>query len=84
MFARACLLASAILGVFAQASSSDGCRCFPGDACWPSDREWARFNRSIDGQLVTTVPLGAPCHEPNYDAEACDALRQAWLLPEVQ
>ena len=81
--ARACLLVAGLLAASVQASSRD-CRCFPGDACWPSDHEWARFNQSIDGKLVTTVPLGAPCHEPNYDPEACDALREAWQLPEVQ
>ncbi|KAK2766506.1 hypothetical protein FQN53_006723 [Emmonsiellopsis sp. PD_33] len=83
MLPRASLLA-ALLAAAAQASSR-ACRCLPadGDVCWPSDQLWARFNQSIDGRLVTTVPLGAPCHEPNYDAAACDALREAWQLPEV-
>ncbi|KAK2757986.1 hypothetical protein FQN54_004392 [Arachnomyces sp. PD_36] len=81
MLARACFLTS-LLALSAQ-SLSDACRCFPGDACWPSDDVWSQFNQTIDGRLVKTVPLGSPCHSPNYDAEECDRLREEWQIPEV-
>lgn len=76
------LFAASLLAVSAQASAA--CRCFPGDACWPSENVWTQFNQSIDGRLVKTVPLGTPCHAPNYDAAKCTILRDGWTVPEEQ
>ncbi|KAF5020018.1 hypothetical protein F66182_7954 [Fusarium sp. NRRL 66182] len=59
------------------------CRCLPGDACWPSQSEWSRLNKTVDGLVIRTVPIGSPCHDPDYDDEACAALQQAWRLPET-
>lgn len=64
-------------------SSSGSCRCFPGDECWPSLDVWSRFNASVDGRLIATVPLGKPCHTPNYDEAVCDTLSDQWTLPAV-
>ncbi|KAI1857161.1 hypothetical protein JX265_011362 [Neoarthrinium moseri] len=61
------------------ASSSSKCKCFPGDACWPSPTEWAAFNSTVGGRLIETIPLGSPCHDPNYDAELCASLQDQWL-----
>ncbi|OGM44768.1 FAD binding domain protein [Aspergillus bombycis] len=77
----------AVLGLVAiapaiEASDSSSCRCFPGDDCWPSVSTWDAFNQSVDGRLVATVPLAAPCHAPNYDEEKCEVLKDGWLLPE--
>ncbi|KAL2847776.1 hypothetical protein BJY01DRAFT_234168 [Aspergillus pseudoustus] len=58
------------------------CRCFPGDSCWPTLEKWQQFNKSIDGRLVATVPLGVPCHEPHYDEELCGQLQTQWTTPE--
>ncbi|KAF9891408.1 hypothetical protein FE257_004264 [Aspergillus nanangensis] len=63
-------------------NASRDCRCFPGDACWPTHEVWSAFNKTIDGRLVATVPLGAPCHAPTYDEAECASLRQSWTLPE--
>ncbi|KAK4442198.1 putative FAD-linked oxidoreductase-like protein 12 [Podospora aff. communis PSN243] len=60
------------------------CKCFPGDACWPSIAEWQSFNHSLGGKLVATVPIGSVCHDSTfgaYDAAKCEALRAAWLIP---
>ncbi|PWY80895.1 FAD-binding domain-containing protein [Aspergillus sclerotioniger CBS 115572] len=59
------------------------CRCFPGEACWPSLAEWASFNKSLDGRLIPTVPLGKPCHAPFYREDECDYLRDQWTEPEI-
>jgi hypothetical protein len=75
-------LLTSLLAASAQASSA--CRCFPGDACWPAEDVWTKFNQSIDGRLVKTVPLGQPCHAPNYDAAECATLREGWTVPEEQ
>lgn len=67
-----------------RAADAGKCRCFPGDACWPSSADWSAFNATIDGTLIATVPLAQPCHDPEYNAETCDNLRNNWLKPEQQ
>jgi len=60
------------------------CKCFPGDACWPSPTKWASFNQSLGGKLIATVPIGSPCHYSAfgpYDEIQCEALRAAWTNP---
>ncbi|KAF2726820.1 FAD-binding domain-containing protein [Polyplosphaeria fusca] len=64
-------------------SYSSKCKCFPGDDCWPSASQWNKLNETVNGQLIETVPLGSPCHDPNYDSNACDALREQWLYSGV-
>lgn len=61
-----------------------GCRCLPGDACWPSTAAWDSFNETIDGRLIANVPIGSVCHDPTYDEEACAALQESWTLGETQ
>lgn len=60
------------------------CRCFPGDACWPSASEWDSFNQTVQGRLIATVPIASVCHNSTfgqYDAAACQALKSQWLDP---
>ncbi|KAI1860716.1 uncharacterized protein JN550_011317 [Neoarthrinium moseri] len=57
------------------------CYCMPGDTCWPSSTTWSQFNSTVGGRLIATVPIGSPCHDPNYDAAACAALQEEWTLP---
>ncbi|GFN20584.1 hypothetical protein AtubIFM55763_005690 [Aspergillus tubingensis] len=64
-------------------SNSSNCRCFPGDACWPSQSEWAQFNKTVDGRLIKTIPLGKPCHSPYYNASVCTSLKEQWTEPEL-
>lgn len=66
------------------AANADFCRYLPGDQNWPSRATWSSFNQSIDGRLVATVPLGAPCHGAAYNKAKCDALKEAWTQPELQ
>ncbi|KAK4100117.1 putative isoamyl alcohol oxidase [Parathielavia hyrcaniae] len=58
-----------------------GCKCFPGDACWPSSRDWDALNQTVSGRLIATVPIGHVCHDPNYDPARCQALRDGWQSP---
>jgi hypothetical protein len=65
---------------------SASCRCFPGDSCWPTVKEWSAFNTSVGGKLIATVPLAAPCHNSKwskYDATACEALKAQWFFPRT-
>ncbi|KAK8007804.1 polyketide synthase [Apiospora arundinis] len=54
------------------------CKCFPGDACWPSDTEWASLNATVGGRLIATAPLGAPCHDLSYDEAICQSMQSQW------
>ncbi|KAF2712960.1 FAD-binding domain-containing protein, partial [Pleomassaria siparia CBS 279.74] len=63
--------------------NSTSCRYLPGDKAWPSTREWQHLNSTVSGRLIATVPLGSVCHDPTYDAEACESLYQTWSLPQT-
>lgn len=52
------------------------CRCLPTEPCWPSDAEWKSLNETVSGQLTRVSPLGAVCHDPSYDEDACNELLQ--------
>ncbi|RGP66578.1 putative isoamyl alcohol oxidase [Fusarium longipes] len=72
------------LAIFTGASSATAtakCRCLPSDSCWPTDKVWTKFNSTVNGALIKTVPLGSPCHEPNYDETACAAVKDSWKYP---
>ena len=60
------------------------CRCYPSESCWPSTAQWAALNSSVGGRLVATVPLGSPCHDPNYNMTVCKSLQENWLWPQEQ
>lgn len=72
------------LGASTTVSRKKICKCFPGDACWPSEHEWSAFNRTVGGRLIKTVPLGSPCHDPNYNEALCEELRATWTLSPTQ
>lgn len=68
----------------ARNTTSADCKCFPGDACWPSQAEWSALNNTVGGRLISTVPLGSPCHDPYYDEEECAYLQDQWLMAGIQ
>lgn len=85
------LLVVASLFVLASGANSQApaignkkCKCLPGDACWPSEREWDEFNTTVGGRLLKTTPLGSPCHYPDYNAALCEELQSEWRFPPVQ
>ena len=63
------------------------CRCFPGDACWPSSATWNSFNKTVGGGLIATVPIASPCHDSfagvSFDAEKCAEIQANWPRPEL-
>ena len=75
-----------LLGALLPARLGDAKQCYrlPSDADWPSTEAWSTLNSTVNGKLVATVPIGSPCHDPTYDADACDALKAEWLNPLTQ
>jgi hypothetical protein len=72
------------LAVATAATKDKTCKCFPGDACWPSEQEWNAFNATVGGRLIKTIPLGSPCHDPNYDEALCEELASQWTFSPIQ
>lgn len=62
------------------------CKVFPGDAAWPSLQTWARFNQTLNGSLIQTVPLAASCYPDwsGYNPERCDAITASWNKSSLQ
>ncbi|KAF7363104.1 Fad binding domain protein [Mycena venus] len=80
MFVRSTVVAA--LALFALGQSLPQCRILPTDSSWPTQQVWDAFNQSIDGRLIKTIPIGSPCHNPNYNAAQCNTIRQNWHVPE--
>ncbi|KAL4878069.1 hypothetical protein BJY04DRAFT_115793 [Aspergillus karnatakaensis] len=76
-------VATALLLAGSTSASSSNCHCLPGDDCWPTVSQWDALNSTVGGRLIATVPVGSPCHEPTYDAAACEQLQADWNLPET-
>ncbi|KAF7541241.1 hypothetical protein G7054_g685 [Neopestalotiopsis clavispora] len=74
-------IALAAAPVFTMGAQASTCYAMPGDAAWPSAATWSQLNATVGGRLIATVPIGSPCHDPNYDAVACAALQDEWTLP---
>ncbi|KAJ5139393.1 uncharacterized protein N7515_004241 [Penicillium bovifimosum] len=68
---------------FAATTIASDCHCLPSDSCWPPPSAWDSLNGTVDGRLIATVPIGSPCHAPNYDAAACAAIKANWTKPEI-
>ncbi|KAK8218771.1 hypothetical protein IWZ01DRAFT_463799 [Phyllosticta capitalensis] len=64
-------------------TSGPSCRCMPGDACWPSTQDWNQLNKTVEGRLMLNVPLAHVCHDPFYNQEECEYLKEQWILSPV-
>ncbi|KAK4450485.1 hypothetical protein QBC34DRAFT_437309 [Podospora aff. communis PSN243] len=69
------------------------CKCYPGDACWPKPKDWTKLNKTVDGNLATAIPPGAPCHNtfngllgslPTYNAAECADVTASWTREQWQ
>ncbi|EOD51498.1 putative fad-binding domain-containing protein [Neofusicoccum parvum UCRNP2] len=54
--------------------------CLPGDPCWPSSRQWASFNSTLNGRLQLTKPLASPCYDGsgNHDPALCTNIAKVY------
>ncbi|WPG98536.1 FAD/FMN-containing protein [Acrodontium crateriforme] len=60
-------------------SGSSLCKCAPGDHCWPSQRQWASLNRTVNGNLLAGVPVAESCYPGNaYNKAQCAFIDQNW------
>ncbi|KAF2199995.1 FAD-binding domain-containing protein [Delitschia confertaspora ATCC 74209] len=77
------ILPRLLIFFLSNASPPPQCRCFPGDPCWPSAPEWDAFNKTLNGKLIATIPVGSVCHGTTYNTQKCAQLRANWKLPET-
>ncbi|KAK8136859.1 restculine oxidase precursor [Apiospora sp. TS-2023a] len=84
------LAADGLGGLRARGSGPDlqpgECRTFPGDSSWPSESEWSDFSELLNGSLIQTVPVAAPCYKDwgLYNKEQCDVIRSNFINPYFQ
>lgn len=62
------------------------CRTFPGDSSWPSETEWSDLGDLLNGSLIQTFPVAAPCYKDwgVYNKEQCDVIRVNFSNPYFQ
>lgn len=87
MFSVLLPFAAAVLVALTDASENPTCKCFPGDACWPTGAEWASFNKTVGGKLIKTIPSARVCHntfgeEKTYNEAACAEVTDEWQYTE--
>ncbi|TWU75155.1 hypothetical protein ED733_003736 [Metarhizium rileyi] len=76
---------SLLPSTWALALPQGGCRCIPGEACWPSDETWDAFNSTVDGKLIKSVPLAKPCYTSTEGSgDQCQNVNNAWSTERFQ
>ncbi|KAK5653442.1 hypothetical protein OQA88_8928 [Cercophora sp. LCS_1] len=64
-----------------------GCKCYPGESCWPAANKWNQLNQTVGGRLSVHIPPGAACHNTfqgpfgtvnTYNAAACADVQANW------
>ena len=77
------LLSSLMLAAGAQSNSPtlSSTWCKPGDPCWPSKAQWARFNVSVSGRLLAVAPPMKPCAALGLDSPTCAAIQESMYDP---
>ncbi|KAF2683368.1 FAD/FMN-containing isoamyl alcohol oxidase-like protein MreA [Lentithecium fluviatile CBS 122367] len=59
------------------------CKVYPGDADWPMEKTWDRFDELVDGALIPTIPLASACYKNwgVYDPAKCAAIAKSFTDP---
>ena len=70
-------------------STSDNCKCYEGESCWPSAAAWSTLNATVDGLLQKVVPAGAVCYNTfegknTHNAAACSIATANWNQQSFQ
>ncbi|KAK8047898.1 FAD binding domain containing protein [Apiospora saccharicola] len=76
------LRASPLISKSVRSLPGSRCKSIQGDPTWPTEEDWARLNATVQGRLITSVRIASVCHDPTYDARACEDLRGKWGFPD--
>lgn len=89
--ATALLAANGVFGAewVGETKNVDGidyqCKCYSDHACWPTNKDWEKLNKTVDFKLQRAIPPGAVCHKTYgnsssvYDAAKCAEVNANWL-----
>ncbi|OTA81898.1 hypothetical protein M434DRAFT_203397 [Hypoxylon sp. CO27-5] len=84
VMSRLLLLALASIATVAR---SQHCKNIPGDSNWPTSAHWNALNETVNGRLISTVPLASVCHSEGtfalYNETACATLQTEWDWSQV-
>jgi hypothetical protein len=84
------LAANGVLGAkwIGEVKKVDGteyqCKCYSDNACWPTNKDWERLNKTVDGTLQLATPPGAVCYNKFdnltsvYDEAKCAETQANW------
>ena len=71
---RSSLILNTAALLFADSSSAlQTAKTYPGDARYPTQKQWDLFNKTIDGNLIKAALPAAACYPPISNAAACSA-----------
>lgn len=60
------------------------CKCYSDNACWPTNNEWDKLNKTVSGALQIAIPPGAVCYKTFgnsssvYNAAKCAETQANW------
>jgi hypothetical protein len=66
------------------------CKCYSDNACWPTNTDWAKLNKTVDYTLQVAIPPGAVCHKAYgnsssvYDTAKCADVQANFLKEQWQ
>jgi hypothetical protein len=74
---------AAVLPRYVAPRQGQECKCYPGDACWPTEDKWDALNKTVGGALVKVIPPAAPCYNefegiPTYNEAKCNEVTTNW------
>lgn len=82
------LITSVIFASGAFAKDGRVCRALPDTPEWPDAKKWEALNATVNGGLISTVPLAAVCHltfnnQSTYNKAECDRITAGWASEKV-
>ncbi|CAZ84751.1 unnamed protein product [Tuber melanosporum] len=66
------------------AASTPDCRCFPGDACWPSTQKWSRLNSTVSRSCDPFTSIDSPCQVGAYVRYAINVTEPADIIAGIK
>ncbi|KAH6603962.1 fad-dependent isoamyl alcohol oxidase [Trichoderma cornu-damae] len=67
--------------ILSSTAQTANCRVLPGDAAWPKASDWAQLNKTLNGHLITAVPMASVCHDApykNFNNDLCSQIQATW------
>lgn len=70
-----------VLGADRDAEPS--CKCYLGDDCWPTQRDWNALTEATEGRFAAELPPGLACYR-SYEDGIVPGLRDPAVCEDVE